>query len=174
MSRLDVSGVGVEIDGAILLADVTLTFGAHRVTGLLGPNGAGKTTLLRVAAGLRRPSTGSVRIDGADLHRTPARERARVVAFMEQESPDLILLDINLPRMDGTEVLGIIKSDPELKRIPVIMLTTSSSQDDIQRSYYKHANSYITKPGDLDEFSRQLRIIEDYWTSTAQLPPACS
>ena len=68
------------------LSDVTLTFGAHRVTGLLGPNGAGKTTLLRVAAGLRRPSTGSVRIDGADLHHTPARERARVVAFMEQES----------------------------------------------------------------------------------------
>lgn len=89
---------------------------------------------------------------------------------MEQESPDLILLDINLPRMDGTEVLGIIKSDPELKRIPVIMLTTSSSEKDIFTSYDNYANCYITKPVDLERFMDVVRTIEDFWISIVKLP----
>jgi CheY-like chemotaxis protein len=90
--------------------------------------------------------------------------------FMQQESPDLILLDINLPRMDGTEVLSIIKSDPELKRIPVIMLTTSSSERDILTSYNNHANCYITKPVDLERFMDVVRTIEDFWISIVKLP----
>jgi CheY-like chemotaxis protein len=90
--------------------------------------------------------------------------------FMEQESPDLILLDINLPKMDGTEVLGIIKSDPELKRIPVIMLTTSSSEKDIITSYNNYANCYITKPVDLERFMDVVRTIEDFWISIVKLP----
>jgi chemotaxis family two-component system response regulator Rcp1 len=90
--------------------------------------------------------------------------------FSEQESPDLILLDINLPRMDGTEVLTIIKNDPELKRIPVIMLTTSSSEKDIMTSYNNHANCYITKPVDLERFMDVVRTIEDFWISIVKLP----
>lgn len=84
--------------------------------------------------------------------------------------PDLILLDINLPKMDGTEVLGIIKNDPELKRIPVIMLTTSSSEKDILASYDNYANCYITKPVDLDRFMDVVRTIEDFWISIVKLP----
>ena len=90
--------------------------------------------------------------------------------FKDQESPDLILLDINLPRMDGTEVLSIIKSDPELKRIPVIMLTTSSSERDIITSYDNYANCYITKPVDLERFMDVVRTIEDFWISIVKLP----
>ena len=90
--------------------------------------------------------------------------------FRDQELPDLILLDINLPRMDGTELLGIIKNDPDLKRIPVIMLTTSSSERDILLSYDNHANCYITKPVDLDRFMDVVRTIEDFWISIVKLP----
>jgi two-component system, chemotaxis family, response regulator Rcp1 len=84
--------------------------------------------------------------------------------------PDLILLDINLPKMDGTEVLAIIKSDPDLKRIPVIMLTTSSSEKDILASYDNYANCYITKPVDLQRFMDVVRTIEDFWISIVKLP----
>ena len=90
--------------------------------------------------------------------------------FSEQDSPDLILLDINLPRMDGTEVLSIIKNDPVLKRIPVIMLTTSSSEKDIMTSYNNYANCYITKPVDLERFMDVVRTIEDFWISIVKLP----
>jgi len=90
--------------------------------------------------------------------------------YRGEDSPDLILLDINLPRMDGTEVLSIIKSDPMLKRIPVIMLTTSSSEKDINTSYNNHANCYITKPVDLERFMDVVRTIEDFWISIVKLP----
>jgi len=86
------------------------------------------------------------------------------------DMPDLILLDINLPRMDGTELLGIIKTDPALKRIPVIMLTTSSAEKDILASYNNYANCYITKPVDLDRFMDVVRTIEDFWISIVKLP----
>lgn len=89
-----------------------------------------------------------------------------------RDMPDLILLDINLPRMNGTEVLEVIKSDPELKRIPVIMLTTSSAEKDILASYNNHANCYITKPVDLDRFMDVVRTIEDFWISIVKLPKA--
>jgi two-component system, chemotaxis family, response regulator Rcp1 len=85
-------------------------------------------------------------------------------------TPDLILLDINLPKMNGTEVLAIIKNDPDLKRIPVIMLTTSSAEKDILASYDNHANCYITKPVDLDMFMNVVRTIEDFWISIVKLP----
>ncbi len=85
-------------------------------------------------------------------------------------TPDLILMDINLPKMNGTEVLGIIKTDPDLKRIPVIMLTTSSAEKDILTSYDNYANCYITKPVDLDRFMDVIRTIEDFWISIVKLP----
>lgn len=90
--------------------------------------------------------------------------------FTHRDTPDLILLDINLPKMDGKEVLSIIKSDPELRRIPVIMLTTSSSEKDILASYDNHANCYITKPVDLERFMEVVRTIEDFWISIVKLP----
>jgi CheY-like chemotaxis protein len=90
--------------------------------------------------------------------------------FTDGDTPDLILLDINLPKMDGKEVLSIIKNDPELKRIPVIMLTTSSSEKDILTSYDNHANCYITKPVDLERFMEVVRTIEDFWISIVKLP----
>jgi CheY-like chemotaxis protein len=94
------------------------------------------------------------------------KKSARVAGTM----PDLILLDINLPKMNGTEVLSIIKNDPDLRRIPVIMLTTSSSEKDILASYNNYANCYITKPVDLDRFMDVVRTIEDFWISIVKLP----
>jgi chemotaxis family two-component system response regulator Rcp1 len=87
-----------------------------------------------------------------------------------KDTPDLILLDINLPKMNGTEVLAFIKNDPDLKRIPVIMLTTSSAEKDILFAYDNHANCYITKPVDLDRFMNVVRTIEDFWISIVKLP----
>ena len=98
----------------------------------------------------------------------------RKYPFEDSERPDLILLDINLPKMDGTEVLSIVKSDPDLKRIPVIMLTTSSAEKDIIASYDNYANCYITKPVDLDRFMDVVRTIEDFWISIVQLPKVAS
>lgn len=83
---------------------------------------------------------------------------------------DLILLDLNLPRKSGREVLEEIKSDPDLHRIPVVVLTTSQAEDDIARAYDLNANCYITKPVDLDEFFAVVRTIEDFWLTIVRLP----
>ena len=85
--------------------------------------------------------------------------------------PDVIFLDLNLPRMDGREVLSIIKEDPELRRIPVVVLTTSEAEQDVLRAYDLHANCYICKPVDLDQFIRVVRSIESFWLSVVKLPP---
>jgi len=90
--------------------------------------------------------------------------------FREAPRPDLILLDLNLPRKDGREVLAEIKQDPGLKRIPVVVLTTSSAEEDIVRSYDLHANAYITKPLDLDQFAKVVRSIEEFWFTIVKLP----
>jgi len=86
--------------------------------------------------------------------------------------PDIVLLDLNLPRKDGREVLAEIKGDPELRRIPVIVLTTSAAEKDVVEAYDAHANSYIRKPVDLEKFLRVVRTIEDYWGGFVALPPA--
>jgi chemotaxis family two-component system response regulator Rcp1 len=84
--------------------------------------------------------------------------------------PDIILLDLNLPKMDGRELLSIIKADPELKRIPVVVLTTSQAEKDILQSYELHANCFISKPVDLDQFIMVVRSIEDFWFTIVSLP----
>jgi len=84
--------------------------------------------------------------------------------------PDLILLDLNLPRKDGREVLDEIKSDPQLRRIPVVILTTSRAEEDVLKSYNLHANCYITKPIDLSQFMKVVKSIEDFWLSIVVLP----
>ena len=85
--------------------------------------------------------------------------------------PDLILLDLNLPRKDGREVLTEIKADPDLKRIPVVVITSSKSDEDVLRSYNLHANCYITKPVDLAGFIRVVKSIEEFWMGIVKLPP---
>ncbi len=86
--------------------------------------------------------------------------------------PDLILLDLNLPKMDGREVLADIKKDQDLKRIPVVVLTTSQAEEDVVRSYNLHANAYVTKPVDLKQFLSVIRAIEEFWLAVVTLPPA--
>lgn len=91
--------------------------------------------------------------------------------YGEATRPDVILLDLNLPKKDGREVLAEIKADPGLMRIPVVVLTTSEAEKDILQAYDLHANSYIIKPVDLDQFIRVMESIEDFWLTIVKLPP---
>ncbi len=90
--------------------------------------------------------------------------------YVQTPRPDLILLDLNLPKKNGREVLGEIKADDELKRIPVVVMTTSKAAQDIHRVYDLNANCYITKPVELDEFLKVIRSIEDFWLTIVTLP----
>ena len=90
--------------------------------------------------------------------------------YTEALTPDLILLDLNLPKRDGREVLEEIKTDDLLKRIPVVILTTSNAEQDILKSYKPHVNCYINKPVDFDRFFEIIQKIEDFWLTTAKLP----
>ena len=91
-------------------------------------------------------------------------------AYADAPRPDLILLDLNLPRKDGREVLAEIKSDPTLQMIPVVVLTTSGAEQDVQRAYALHANCYITKPVDFRQFVEAVKAIEDFWFTVVKLP----
>ena len=91
--------------------------------------------------------------------------------YAEAPRPDLILLDLNLPKRTGQEVLAEIKEDPDLRRIPVVILTVSEAEADILRTYNLHANCYITKPVDLDRFIEVVKSIEDFWLTVVMLPP---
>lgn len=90
--------------------------------------------------------------------------------FERAPRPGLILLDLNLPRKDGRELLGEIKQDPDLRTIPVVVLTTSEADEDIVRSYDLHANAYVTKPVDFDKFVEVVRKIDDFWVTVVKLP----
>ncbi len=90
--------------------------------------------------------------------------------FHDSPRPDLIILDLNLPKVDGFEVLSFVKQHPKLKRIPIIILTSSHAEMDIARSYDLHANCYITKPSELSEFSEMVKTIEHFWLEIARLP----
>lgn len=91
--------------------------------------------------------------------------------YADAPRPDLILLDLNLPKKDGREVLQDIKADPALQRIPVVVLTSSEAERDIAQAYALHANCYITKPVDLDQFITVVKSIEDFWFTIVKLPP---
>lgn len=108
----------------------------------------------------------SVAVDGVEA-----------MAFLRQEGkyadaprPDVILLDLNLPRKDGRTVLAEIKADPDLKRIPVVILTSSKAEEDILNSYDSHANCYITKPSDLEQFIDVVKSVEGFWFQIVKLP----
>ncbi|MFA5500983.1 MAG: response regulator [Candidatus Omnitrophota bacterium] len=89
----------------------------------------------------------------------------------DAQRPDLILLDLNLPKIDGRQVLKEIKTDDNLKVIPVVVLTVSKAEEDVMKSYNLHANCYITKPVDLEQFSKVARAIQDFWLTIVKLPP---
>ena len=109
---------------------------------------------------------------------TVVSDGAEALAYLRRESPyedalrpDLILLDLNLPRRDGREVLAEVKADVNLRTIPVIVLTTSQADEDILRSYQLHANAYVTKPVDFDRFISVIRQIDEFFVSVVKLPP---
>jgi chemotaxis family two-component system response regulator Rcp1 len=119
-------------------------------------------------------------LDGAkvrnNLHVVGDGEEA--MAFLRRKGrhanaprPGMVLLDLNLPKKDGREVLAEIKGDPDLKRIPVVVLTISKEEEDVLRSYDLHANCYITKPIDLAQFLKVVRSIEEFWLTIVRLPP---
>lgn len=91
--------------------------------------------------------------------------------YTDAVTPDLILLDLNLPRMDGREVLAELKADPELRKIPVVVLTTSEAEEDVVRSYSLYANAFVTKPVDFDRFIEVVRQIDDFFVTVVRLPP---
>jgi two-component system, chemotaxis family, response regulator Rcp1 len=91
-------------------------------------------------------------------------------AYADMQRPDLILLDLNMPRMDGREVLAELQKDPKFRRIPVIVLTTSEGEEDILSAYEMNANCYITKPIDWKQFIRVVELIEDFWLTVVRLP----
>jgi CheY-like chemotaxis protein len=107
-----------------------------------------------------------------------ARDGVEALAFLRRQEPfadsprpDLILLDLNMPRKDGREVLVEVKGDADLKRIPVVVFTTSQAEEDILRAYNLHANAYITKPVDLGQFFKILQTLEQFWATVVTLPP---
>ena len=129
-------------------------------------------------------SMGDVRLAQEALKEARVRNRLSVVhdgeqamAFLRREDgygdaprPDLVLLDLNMPRMDGREVLAQIKGDPDLRSIPVVVLTTSEAEVDIVKAYDLHANAYITKPVDLEAFLDAVKVVEEFWLTVVRLP----
>jgi len=129
-------------------------------------------------------SMGDVRLAQEALKEARVGNRLSVVhdgeqamAFLRREDgygdaprPDLVLLDLNMPRMDGREVLAQIKGDPDLRSIPVVVLTTSEAEADIVKAYDLHANAYITKPVDLEAFLDAVRVVEEFWLTVVRLP----
>jgi len=111
------------------------------------------------------------------MHLNVARDGVEALEFLRREGsfanaprPVLILLDLNMPRKDGREVLAEIKADPQLRRIPVVILTTSGAEQDIANAYQLNANCYITKPVDFLQFMQQVQSIEDFWLTVVKLP----
>ncbi len=117
--------------------------------------------------------------EGRLAHRlSVAEDGEEAICFLRQEGkhadaprPDLILLDLNLPKKDGRQLLAEVKDDPLLRQIPVIVLTTSDAEQDIWRAYRLHANCYLTKPVQMDDFLAKIRSVEDFWLTVVRLPP---
>ncbi|HTU46745.1 MAG TPA: response regulator [Bryobacteraceae bacterium] len=114
----------------------------------------------------RMPLTLCVVGDGEEAMRYLRRE----TPFENASRPDLVLMDLNLPKKDGRELLAELKQDDDLRQIPVIILTTSESYQDVRRAYNLHANCYLTKPIEVDSFLRKIKSIEDFWLTVARLP----
>ena len=140
----------------------------------------------RIRILLVEDNPGDVRLTREALKEGKVRNNLSVVgdgvealAFLHREGsyssaprPDIILLDLNLPRKDGRQVLAEVKADPELRRIPIVVLTTSKAEEDILKTYELHANCFITKPVDFEHFIKVVQSIESFWLSIVQLPGA--
>jgi CheY-like chemotaxis protein len=141
---------------------------AELVSVLLVEDDPGDVLLIREAFADRKVGNVlSVVSDGVEAMRYIRREGE----YADRERPDLVLLDLNLPRKSGTEVLEEIKSDPSLATIPVVVLTTSRAEADVLRSYEMHANAYITKPVDFDRFGEIVQQIDEFFIGIVRLPP---
>ncbi len=141
---------------------------AELISVLLVDDDPGDVLLIREAfADHKVGNTLSVVSDGVEAMAFVRGEGAHAGA----ERPDLVLLDLNLPRKNGMEVLEEIKSNPDLAVIPVVVLTTSAAEEDILRSYSLHANAYITKPVDFERFTEIVRQIDDFFVGLVKLPP---
>jgi two-component system, chemotaxis family, response regulator Rcp1 len=145
---------------------------------MIGANGMPIVVLLvEDSAGDVRLTQESLRDANRAIHLYVASDGVEAMAFLkrtgthaEAPRPDLILLDLNLPRMDGREVLAAIKADDDLKTVPTVILTTSDSEKDILRSYELQANAYLTKPVRLEEFESLVKSINDFWLTKVKLP----
>ena len=134
---------------------------------LLVEDSPGDVRLTREALNESKVSNNlNVAVDGVEALAFLRREGV----YADAPRPDIILLDLNMPRKDGREVLAEIKADPELRRIPVVILTTSTSDEDILKSYDLNANCYITKPVDFTQFIKVVLAVEDFWFSIVRLP----
>jgi len=128
--------------------------------------------------GDRRLVQGALKEAGSNHALTAVTDGVEALDFLRRRGrypgaarPDVIFLDLNLPRKDGREVLAEIKADPELKRIPVVVVTGSSAEEDVLRAYDLHANCYVTKPISSEQFAVVVKAIESFWTGIATLPP---
>jgi CheY-like chemotaxis protein len=141
---------------------------AELVSVLLVEDDPGDVLLIREAFADHKVGNGlTVVSDGVEAMRYVRGEGE----YAGRVRPDLILLDLNLPRKSGAEVLAEIKTDPELSMIPVVVLTTSQSEEDVMRSYKMHANAFITKPVDFDRFGEIVHQIDDFFIGVVKLPP---
>ena len=141
---------------------------AEEISVLLVEDDPGDVMLVREAfAADKVGNTLSVVSDGVEAMRFVRGEGD----YAGVERPDLVLLDLNLPRKSGAEVLAEIKSDPQLSTIPVVVLTTSQAEEDVLRSYEMHANAYVTKPVDFDRFGEIVRQIDEFFVGIVRLPP---
>jgi two-component system response regulator len=109
----------------------------------------------------------NVVVDGIECLKFLRKENG----YKDKPFPDIVLLDLNMPRKDGRETLEVIKKDPKLRMIPIVVLTTSDANEDIVRSYTTGANCYVTKPVGLDQFTKIVTAIEDFWFTVVKLPP---
>jgi len=140
---------------------------AHRIEILLAEDNPGDVRLTIEALRYNKVQNNlQVARDGEEAMAYLRREGA----FAQATRPDLILLDLNMPKKSGLEVLAEVKGDPDLRRIPVVILTTSAAEQDILRSYDLHANCYVTKPVELDQFMEVVRQIEGFWMQIVKLP----
>ncbi len=143
---------------------------------LLVEDNPGDVNLTRIALADRLQSPSD--LQGIDVNLSVVSDGVEAMEFLHHHgkyhqavNPDLILLDWNLPRKDGREVLGEIKADERLQQIPVVVLTTSQAEEDILKAYNLRANCYITKPLDFQQFVQIVQSIEDFWFEIVQLPP---
>lgn len=140
---------------------------AEPVSVLLVEDDPGDVMLVREALSEEGSNALSVVGDGVEAMRFVRGEGQ----YAGAERPDLVLLDLNLPRKSGAEVLAEIKGDPELQTIPVVVLTTSQAEEDVLRSYEMHANAYVTKPVDFERFGEVVKQIDDFFVDVVRLPP---